>query len=136
MEVVSVQIRIDKRFSSGYGLTANYSYGRAKGDSGDSFTFLYNRTLGHGDKDFLSHQTAVIAQNFDIPFGKGRHWGSSLSRPVDLALGGWSLNAISTLYGGRPFTPSFDAPAGAIRPNAGPGSRPDTGSKDPFAGEP
>ena len=32
-----------------------------------------------------------MAQNYDIPFGHGRKFGSSVSKPVDLVLGGWTL---------------------------------------------
>ncbi|MBI1792535.1 MAG: TonB-dependent receptor [Acidobacteria bacterium] len=130
----SLQAKLDRRFSKGYGVTANYTYQVAKQDSGDSFTFLYNRALGWGDKDWLSHHTMVIAQNWDVPYGKGRQFGGQIGRLPDAVLGGWAFNAISTFYGGLPFTPGFDAPSGAIRPNAGPGGRPDVGSKDPFEG--
>lgn len=130
----SLQIKADKRFSAGLTLTANYTYGVAEGDSGDSFTFLYNRPLGYGDKDFLSRHQGVIAANYELPYGKGKRFGANSPPWLQHTLGGWALNGISTFYSGQPFTPFFDAPPGAIRPNAGPGNRPDRGSVSPFEG--
>ena len=130
----ALQIRVEKRYSHGYVLSGNYTYGVAKQDSGDSFAFLFNRPLGYGDKDFLSRHSAIISQNYELPFGRNKRFGAGMNRGLDAFLGGWSLNAISTIYGGLPFTPEFDAPSGAIRPNAGPANRPDRGTVSPFDG--
>lgn len=130
----ALQIRGEKRAGGGLTISGNYTYGVAEGDSGDSFTFLYNRPLGYGDKDHLSRHQGVIAFNYDLPFGKGKMFGASARPWMQHTLGGWAMNGISTFYGGIPFTPFFDAPPGAVRPNAGPGNRPDRGSVSPFEG--
>ena len=130
----SLQIRGERRNTWGLTLSGNYTYGVAKGDSGDSFTFLFNRRLGYGDKDFLSRHQGVVSFLYDLPFGRGRKFGATLSPEVDHLLGGWTLNGISSIYSGIPFTPSFDAPLGVVRPNAGPGNRPDRGAVSPFEG--
>jgi outer membrane receptor protein involved in Fe transport len=130
----SLQIRGEKRHSNGLTISANYTYGVAEGDSGDSFTFLYNRPLGYGDKDSLSRQQGVISINYDLPFGEGKQFGAQAAPWMRHTLGGWAVNGISSFYSGIPFTPNFDAPPGAIRPNAGPGNRPDSGSVSPFDG--
>jgi hypothetical protein len=133
----SLQIQVEKRFSGGYTLNANYTYQQAIDDAGDSFTFFYDRPLGRGNKDWFPHNQLVIAQTWDIPFGRGRKWGHDVNMFVDLALGGWTVTGITTYYSGRPFTPSIGTyPASAIRPNSGPADRPDMGSKDPFDGAP
>lgn len=130
----SLQIRGELRNRYGLTVTGNYTYGIARGDSGDSFTFLFNRPLGYGDKDFLSRHQSVISYNYDLPFGRGRTFGANALPWVQHALGGWAVHGVSTLYSGIPFTPFFDAPPGAVRPNAGPGNRPDRGSVSPFDG--
>ena len=73
--------------------------------------------------------------SYELPFGRGRKYGSNLNTVADYALGGWTVIGITTFYSGRPLTPSIgNIPASAIRPNAGPASRPDVGSKDTYAG--
>ena len=131
----SLQVQFEKRFQAGLNLTGNYTYQVATDDSGDSFTFLYNRPLGRGNKDWFPHNQFVIAPTYDLPFGKGRKYGNNMNRAIDYALGGWTVSAITTYYSGRPFTPGLgNVPAGSIRPNQGPGDRPDVGSGDPYAG--
>jgi hypothetical protein len=131
----SFQLQIDKRYSGGLTFTSNYTYQKAVGDSGDSFTFLYNRPLGRGDRDNITRQQFVFAPSWEIPFGRGRKYGSNMNRAMDYALGGWNIGGITTMYSGRPFTPNIgDIPSTAVRPNAGPSNRPDQGSKSPYEG--
>ncbi len=131
----SLQIQVEKRLKGGLQVTSNYTYQKAQDDAGDSFTFLYNRPLGRGNKDWFPHNQFVLAPTFEIPFGKGRKFGNNVNRAVDYALGGWTLSGITTYYSGRPFTPNIGTyPSVLIRPNAGPSGRPDVGSVDPFSG--
>jgi len=41
---------------------------------------------------------------YDIPVGRGKKMGSSLSKPVDSIVGNWQVNGILTLHTGNPFT--------------------------------
>jgi hypothetical protein len=133
----SMQVTVDKRFSSGYVLNFNYTYQIAKADGGDSYTILYDRQLGYGEKDFIPRHQVIAAQNFEVPWGKGRKYGSQMNRVADALLGGWNLNAVTTFYSGRPFTPNIgNFPAGAIRPDVGPGGRPDKGTGNAYASNP
>ena len=109
-------------------MNANYTYQRAVDDSGDSFTFLYNRPLGRGNKDWFPRNQVVFAPTYDIPFGKGRKYAASLHPVADAIVGGWTLSGATTYYSGRPFTPNIGTYASsALRPNAGPSGRPDLG---------
>jgi len=40
---------------------------------------------------------------YDLPFGKGKYWGSGWSSPVDAALGHWSVNLIERATSGFPL---------------------------------
>ena len=58
---------------------------------------------------------------YELPWGRGRKWGSSWSRPVDLLVGSWQVNGITTLSSGTPIGISASNTAGifsmATRPN-------------------
>ncbi len=130
----SLQVTADSRFKAGYTLSFNYTYQVAKADGGDSYTILYNRALGYGQKDFIPNNQVTVAQNFEIPFGKGKQFGSSISNVGNMILGGWTINGVTQFYSGMPFTPNINNyPAGALRPDVGPNNRPDSGSGDPYA---
>ena len=129
----SLQIQVNKRMSAGLQFKFNYTYGRGLQDSG-SFEFLYDRELGYSSGDFDRRHQSVTALTYELPYGRGRRWGASSSRLLDGVLGGWTINSVTTIYSGRPFNVTFDNPDPTqfIRPNAGPGNRPDRGSGDPF----
>jgi hypothetical protein len=74
-----------------------------------------------------------MLQNYDIPFGHGRKYGSTLPRALDLAVGGWNVSGITTFYSGLPFDPTLESGYPGD-PNTGPNNRPDDGTVSPYAG--
>jgi len=42
----------------------------------------------------------VITGSMEMPFGRGKHFLGSVSKPVDLILGGWILNSVYTWESG------------------------------------
>ncbi|MGI8742673.1 MAG: carboxypeptidase regulatory-like domain-containing protein [Bryobacteraceae bacterium] len=130
----SLQAQATMRNLSGVTLQFNYTLQREIGDSGDSYTFNYNRPLGYGNSDGISRHLITVAENFEIPFGKGKTYGNNMSRGMDYIIGGWSLNGVTTYTSGRPFNPNIgNPPTGSARPNQGPSGRPDKGTGDPYA---
>lgn len=130
----SLQVMVKVNAAAGYTLQGNYTYQLAQGDgygSNNSYTFLYNRRLGWGNADNIPTKQFVLAQNYEIPFGRGRKYGANTNRFVDLVLGGWNLAGITTYYSGIPFNPST---GGTHSAPVGPNDRPNIGSADPFQG--
>jgi hypothetical protein len=121
---------------AGYTLQGNYTYQVATGDGwgpDDQYTFQYDRPLGYGNSSLVPHQQWVLANVYDVPFGRGRHFGANVNRAVDLVLGGWQVSGIFTYYSGIPFMPNIGSyPAGTGQPYAGPNSVPDVGSGSPY----
>ncbi|MBC7925485.1 MAG: TonB-dependent receptor [Bryobacteraceae bacterium] len=130
----SLQVNVDKRFSGGLSGRLSYTLQDSEGDSGDAYTFLYNRELGRGPRDFLSRHNIVAPVTFEIPIGRGRKFGGNLNRAFDLLVGGWGTTSAVTWRSGRPFTP--DLPDRTGRPDVGPSGRPDRGPGDPYEGAP
>ena len=134
---------------AGYTLQGNYTYQVEKGDGygpSSNYTFLYDRPLGYGNSNLVPHQQWVLANTYDIPFGRGRQFGANTNKFVDLVLGGWQLSGIFTYYSGIPFMPNIGTypactdltattcPAGDStgQPYTGPNSVPDVGSGSPY----
>jgi outer membrane receptor protein involved in Fe transport len=106
----SLQLKAEKRFSKSYGFVAHYTLARAKQDSGDSWTFLYDRTLGRQVPDWDRRHVFVWAQNLEVPVGRNHQIGSNWGTAMNAVLGGWQLNGVTTIYGGLPFTPALTLP--------------------------
>ncbi len=127
----SLQVQLKRSFKGGYATQVSYTYQSAVSDAADPYTLLYNRPLGRGRENSIPNHGLTIAQNFNIPFGRGRTYGNNANRFVDIVLGGWNLSGVTSFYSGLPFTPNLTNVDN--RPDVGPGNRPDVGSGSAYA---
>jgi hypothetical protein len=122
----------------GLTLQGSYTYQRQWGDGwgyDSNYYFLYDRAAGTGYSNLLPRQQWTFTEIYEIPFGRGKQFGSNISRGLDYALGGWNISGISTYYSGFGFSPTLENYASqGGQPNQGPNNRPNLGSGDPYAG--
>jgi hypothetical protein len=104
-------LRDEKRFNNGFGFLASYTGGKLIDDASQTVTFLgqagnkqdfYNRRAERSISTQDISSRLVISGNYDLPFGKGRRFLSSMSGIGELLLGGWQMNGILTLSTGTP----------------------------------
>ena len=131
----SFQGTVNVKALAGWTLQGSYTYQRQWGVGwgyNDNYDFLYNRTADYGYSSTLPRNQITLAQNFDIPVGKGRKYMNSMSRAADLVIGGWNFSGVTTFYSGFPFQPtlgnSYTAATGWAQPNTGPTNRPEVGT--------
>jgi len=116
----SLQISANKRFSKGLQMQLAYTFAKSLDDGlshQDSYNIRADRALSGID---LRHRTTITGV-YEIPVGRGRRYGTSWSKPLDLALGAWQVNGIATFSTGTPLGISATNNAGifnqAIRAN-------------------
>jgi hypothetical protein len=85
-----------------------YAIAKALTDSWQSSLSIYNqisdcRQCSKGPATFDVRHRAVGSVVWDMPFGRGRRFGGSMPRWVDLAAGDWTLTAITTFATGQPI---------------------------------
>jgi Carboxypeptidase regulatory-like domain/TonB dependent receptor len=132
----SLQAQVKRNFATGYGLQVSYTWQDSVVDAADAYTFNYDRPLGRGRANWIPDHQLIIAQNYTIPFGRGRKYGANINRFVDYAIGGWNIDGSTTFYSGMPFTPQINSyPEGTVRPYTGPNNRPDRGTGNPYASD-
>ncbi|MFN0100817.1 MAG: carboxypeptidase regulatory-like domain-containing protein [Bryobacteraceae bacterium] len=129
----SMQVRVQKRHSSGLSFLVAYTLAKNIGfPGGDIFGDVggggaargidtFNRKL---EKSIVgSDQTHVLVTSwsYDFPFGRGQKFLSGAGKATNAVLGGWAVNAIQTYrsgttiaVGGGPALPLF---GGNNRPN-------------------
>ncbi len=120
---------------AGYTLQGNYTYQVVQGDGwggNEAYTFLYDRPLGYGNDPLQPHNQVVLAQNYDIPFGRGRKYGANVNKFVDAVFGGWNISGITTYYSGLPFMPTIENYGTGVQPYTGPNNRPNVGTGSPY----
>jgi hypothetical protein len=111
----ALEVTFTHRWHSGLDLNLSYTYSRfmddVQGNSGWAFP-------GSGDNNLNSYNLAadysvdvsnvphrfVATYDYELPFGKGKQFGSGWSRPVDAVLGGWQWTGILTAESGLPLS--------------------------------
>jgi len=110
----SLQAKVEKRFAGGFTLLSSYIFSKTLGDTcgfagsgntaGCAPQNVYNLRAEKGlDNQNRTHRF-VASYIYDLPFGRGRHFGNGWNGAVDAVLGGWSTEGIVTLTSGTPFT--------------------------------
>jgi hypothetical protein len=116
----SAQIQLEKRTS--HGLTALISYTIAKNISDmNNADNAYNRQAERALSNFDVPQRLTISAAWDLPFGRGRRFGTNIPRALDLLAGGWMLSSFNTFQAGFPLSFGLaraTAGANSSRPNA------------------
>ena len=131
----SLTLSAERRFSHGLGLLFSFTGGKLLDDASQVVTFLGNAGTKQNFYDRKAEKSIsaqdvskrlVISANYELPFGKGRPFLSTVPRPVDFALGGWQINGIATFSKGLPL----QIGNGGNNTNIGsPGQRPNNNGK-------
>lgn len=116
-----LQAQVEKRFSSGFLVTVNYTYsksldtrsfdptftlvgtGGTQSAAGTPFDY-HNPRLNYAAADFDNTHVINGYYVLDLPFGRGRHFGSQWNRGVDWLVGGWQISGDGYWQSGRPLT--------------------------------
>jgi hypothetical protein len=106
----SATIRMDRRYSSGLFVTGFYTWSKnltdADTDAGVTGVTYYNRRLEKGRANFDISHRFVGTVTYELPYGKGRHFGNH-GGVTDWVLGGWELMYSQTIQSGPPITVTF-----------------------------
>ncbi|MBC7796300.1 MAG: hypothetical protein H7Z37_05480, partial [Pyrinomonadaceae bacterium] len=103
----SLQIQLERRFSKGWQYIASYTYSKTK-DNGDG---VFDRVAGGNLNYFESFTTSRLdfpnvlsfATVYELPFGRGRQFGTDIPKALDFIIGGLQFNAIFRAQSGSTF---------------------------------
>lgn len=104
--------KLEKRLSKGLQFISSYTYGTVKANTGTTLSGSPGFGIPNA-RDYASGYSYAawdIRHNFttgflwEIPVGRGKAYGSSMSRAADLLVGGWQVNGILSLRTGFPYT--------------------------------
>lgn len=97
----SLQMNLEKRFSKGYIVTGNYTWSKFM-----QATEVLNQDDPRPTEvvsDFDRTHRVTVSAIYELPFGKGKTFGSNLSSVPGLIIGGWQLSGIYTYQTGAPI---------------------------------
>ena len=116
----ALQVKAEKRFSSGYQFLSHYTWSKALGYDGDYYNIDPRVNFGPSNSD--RKHVFVLEHVIDLPVGRKRRFLGAINRWEDWIIGGWTLAGATTIQSGLPFTPSYlscgaDIDTGPCRPN-------------------
>ena len=110
-------VSLRKRFSKGYQFDVNYTWSHAMDNSssvlnvsnGNNTSASYicdltNSRACWGDSDFDLRHIMNVNGIWELPIGRGRAYGSDMSKWLDAIVGGWNISGIFTARSGLPAT--------------------------------
>jgi hypothetical protein len=110
------ELRAQRPFIKGISFLASYAYNNEKRQEwfDDRAQYKVLKTNGADGWEWrpvadvpLHRFTSAIT--WQIPVGKGRHWGATMPTALDYVVGGWQYSLATRIYSGRPllFTTSY-----------------------------
>jgi hypothetical protein len=107
----SLQVTVTKRYSAGLQVQAAYTFAKNI-DEGMSHQNSYDIRAQRALSDIDVSQRLTVGFVYDLPIGRGRRWGADWNKALDLALGKWQVNGITTYSRGTPIGISASNTAG------------------------
>ena len=116
----AMNVKLNHSFSSGLSLLVTYQWSKAL-DNGpeDYFGWAFSQSQWkdpyHTKLDYVisTHdvpQSFVTALVYDLPYGKGKHWGSAAPGIVRQLFGNWQVSTVTRLASGLPLSPVVENP--------------------------
>jgi hypothetical protein len=132
-------VKYEKRYSAGLQFTAAYTYGHVLSDAPTGPWALGNVTSPDARNWSAAYSNApwdirhnfVLNSLYELPFGKGKTFGSNWNPALGAVLGNWQMNGILTLHTGHYFTLNtlqgvgyfgYQAGGSFIHPSVAPGT--------------
>jgi len=102
------QIRLQRPFQNGFSFMLSYAYVRAKSqqfyDNDDQYDWVWS----NGNEQYLTwvdtqdpRHRVTGALTVQLPFGRGRRFGSEMPKGLDLLVGGWQISGSGVFRTGQ-----------------------------------
>ncbi len=103
----SLQIQLERRFTAGWQYRAAYTFSQTRDNGEGAFDAVADTNINFIEPMAKSRvdfpHVLSLESVYDLPFGKGRRWGSNWNSAADAFLGGWQVNGIFRWQSGQPF---------------------------------
>ena len=114
------QASAEHRFSNGFNVLAAYTYAKSVGTADGNVQQCdvqnaHNIAAEKGPNTPDFRHRLTVSYVYDLPYGKGKHFGGSASGVARAALGDWQVSGLTTLRSGE----AFDALLGGDVTNTG-----------------
>ncbi len=118
----ALQLSLNRRYSSGFTMGSQYTWGHSIGNTSGSNEARtaannYNFAADHGDNNFDIRHSFNASALYELPFGHGKKYASSMNPVAQTILGGWQLGGIFNARSGVPIEVNITRPDVVYRDN-------------------
>jgi hypothetical protein len=107
----ALQIAVNRRYSNGLTIYGTYNLSRTlqnmesalRNDNAGRPLDYYHLDREYGLSDFDQTHNGKVAAVYDLPFGRERHFGSTMPGVLDAIVGGWTVSFIGNYASGTPL---------------------------------
>lgn len=104
----SLQMKVERSITSGLTFLNSFTWSKTLGEAGaygslQSPGIIYLRSLSYGPVDFDIPFMNVTSFVYNLPFGRGKRFGSNIGKIPDGILGGWESSGIITIRSGQHY---------------------------------
>lgn len=108
----ALNVKYDHQFNAGLSLLATYQWSKALDNgpedyfgwgTGNQWRDAYNTMLDYNISTHDVPQSFATALVYELPYGKGKHWGSHAPLIAREALGNWQVSSVIRLASGLPL---------------------------------
>jgi hypothetical protein len=102
----------ERRMANGLYFQSSWTWARDIGDvgRGDAIENPFDRERDRGVWLDIPTHRGNINFIYELPFGRGKKWASSIGRLANLAVGGWEISGIYSFHSGQFLTPLWTGP--------------------------
>jgi hypothetical protein len=133
----SLQIKTERRYAQGFTYLLSYAFSRDISLYGnDSIAQPTPYAPARYDEGVSPNQRRnllTMSGIYELPYGRGKHFGSSIHPVVNAFLGGWQISAMLQHISGAPLTPVWTGATLGNGNNARPNINGDPSLSDPTA---
>jgi hypothetical protein len=107
-EYNALQVKASRRFSRGLQIMANYTWGKSMDDQSTLGTYykwadFHNRRADWSRSFYDIKHAFKLSYVYDLPFGKGRHFGGNWKGATEFLAGGWAVEGMAAIQSGQPI---------------------------------
>lgn len=111
----ALQVSVNRRMRAGLQLAGSYVWSKVL-EEGESHQNSYDIRSSRSVASYDIPHRLVLSALYEVPFGRGRAFGSGAGPWLEAVLGGWQVNGIVTVQSGTPLTLSASNTAGLFNP--------------------
>ncbi len=128
----AMNVKYNYSFNGGLSLLTTYSWSKALDNgpedffgwaTGNQWRDAYNTMLDYNISTHDVPQSFATALVYELPYGRGKHWGSGAPAAVKEVLGNWQLSSTIRLASGLPLYGLMNSPSNQLNNYGYPGAQ-------------